>query len=37
MQNSRLGFRVDALVKGAHVIGYMEADFLGNTGQRSRH
>ena len=31
MQNSRLGFRVDALVKGAHVIGYMEADFLGNN------
>ena len=31
MQNSRIGFRVDALVKGAHVIGYMEADFLGNN------
>ena len=31
MQNSRFGFRVDALVKGAHVIGYMEADFLGNN------
>jgi hypothetical protein len=30
MQNSRFGFRVDAMVKGAHVIGYMEADFLGN-------
>jgi uncharacterized coiled-coil protein SlyX len=29
MQNSRIGFRVDADVKGAHVIGYMEADFLG--------
>ena len=29
MQNSRIGFRVDAMVKGAHVIGYMEADFLG--------
>jgi hypothetical protein len=29
MQNSRVGFRVDAMVKGAHVIGYMEADFLG--------
>lgn len=31
IQNSRIGFRVDALVKGAHVIGYMEADFLGNN------
>jgi hypothetical protein len=31
MQNSRIGFRVDAMVKGAHVIGYMEADFLGNN------
>jgi hypothetical protein len=31
MQNSRVGFRVDAMVKGAHVIGYMEADFLGNN------
>jgi len=31
MQNSRIGFRVDALVKDAHVIGYMEADFLGNN------
>jgi hypothetical protein len=31
MQNSRIGFRVDANVKGANVIGYMEADFLGNN------
>jgi hypothetical protein len=31
MQNSRLGLRVDAMVKGAHVIGYMESDFLGNN------
>ena len=31
MQNSRIGFRADADVKGAHVIGYMEADFLGNN------
>jgi len=31
MQNSRVGFRVDADVMGAHVIGYMEADFLGNN------
>jgi hypothetical protein len=31
MQNSRIGFRVDALVAGAHVIGYMESDYLGNN------
>src|SRR6266566_2295715 len=31
MQNSRIGFRVDADVKGSHVLGYMEADFLGNN------
>lgn len=31
MQNSRIGFRVDADVKGAHIIGYMESDFLGNN------
>lgn len=31
MQNSRVGFRVDAKVHDAHVIGYMEADFLGNN------
>lgn len=31
MQNSRIGFRIDAMVKGAHVIGYMESDFLGNN------
>src|SRR5208337_728725 len=29
IQNSRIGFRADADVMGAHVIGYMEADFLG--------
>jgi hypothetical protein len=29
-ENSRIGFRVDADVKGAHVIGYLEADFHGN-------
>jgi hypothetical protein len=28
-QNSRLGLRVDAKVKGANVLGYMESDFLG--------
>ncbi|HEV2352444.1 MAG TPA: hypothetical protein VG028_21620 [Terriglobia bacterium] len=31
MQNSRVGFRVDANVHDAHVIGYMESDFLGNN------
>jgi hypothetical protein len=31
MQNSRLGLRIDALVKGAHVMGYVETDFLGVT------
>lgn len=31
MQNSRIGFRVDANVKGSHVMGYMESDFLGNN------
>ena len=31
IQNSRIGFRVDALVHDAHIIGYMEADFLGNN------
>ena len=31
MQNSRIGFRADAIVMGAHVIGYMESDFLGNN------
>jgi len=30
-ENSRIGLRVDADVKGAHVIGYMEADFHGNN------
>ena len=29
VQNSRVGFRVDALVNGTHVIGYLESDFLG--------
>ncbi len=28
-QNSRVGLRVDANVKGANVLGYMESDFLG--------
>jgi hypothetical protein len=34
-QNSRLGFRVDANVKGAHIIGYNEFDFLGTSGSNS--
>lgn len=29
-RNSRIGARVDANVKGAHVMGYWESDFLGN-------
>ena len=28
-QNSRIGLRVDAFVHDAHVIGYLESDFLG--------
>src|SRR5205823_6627304 len=31
IQNSRIGFRVDSIIMGAHVIGYMESDFLGNN------
>jgi uncharacterized coiled-coil protein SlyX len=31
-QNSRVGFRIDANVKGAHIIGYNEFDFLGTSG-----
>jgi hypothetical protein len=34
-QNSRIGFRIDANVKGAHVIGYNEMDFLGTSGSNS--
>ncbi len=30
-ENSRIGFRADADVLGAHVMGYMEADFHGNN------
>lgn len=29
-QNSRIGFRVDSTLDGANVLGYFEADFLGN-------
>jgi|SRR5579862_759086 len=28
-QNSRIGARIDAMVHGAHVMGYWESDFLG--------
>jgi hypothetical protein len=31
-QNSRLGFRVDSTVLGGKVLGYFEADFLGQSG-----
>lgn len=31
IQNSRIGFRVDAMVHDTHIIGYMESDFLGNN------
>src|SRR5215471_5501616 len=31
LQNSRVGARIDAEVKGARVIGYWESDFLGGA------
>jgi hypothetical protein len=31
-QNSRLGMRVDAMVRGARIMSYWESDFLGGTG-----
>jgi hypothetical protein len=31
-QNSRIGFRVDAKVKGSNVLGYYEGDFVGGVG-----
>ncbi len=31
-QNSRIGMRLDSDVKGTHVLGYWESDFLGQTG-----
>ncbi len=31
-QNSRVGFRVDALAKDWRVLGYLETDFLGQIG-----
>jgi hypothetical protein len=30
--NSRIGFRVDGLYKGFHVLGYYEGDFVGGVG-----
>ncbi len=30
-ENSRIGFRADADLHGVHVMGYMEADFHGNS------
>jgi hypothetical protein len=35
IQNSRIGFRADADVKGFHLIGYFEADFLGTPASLS--
>ncbi|HML16807.1 MAG TPA: hypothetical protein VK419_07265 [Bryobacteraceae bacterium] len=32
IQNSRIGARVDALVKGWRIMGYWESDFLGQLG-----
>ncbi len=32
IQNSRVGVRVDAKVKDANVLGYLESDFLGQLG-----
>ena len=29
--NSRIGFRVDALVKGTKILGYYEGDFVGGV------
>jgi hypothetical protein len=31
-QNSRIGFRVDAKVKNANILAYMEGDFVGGVG-----
>src|SRR5260370_40131498 len=30
--NSRIGFRVDAKVKGMNILGYYEGDFVGGVG-----
>ena len=31
MQNSRVGLRIDAQAHGAHILAYLESDFLGNN------
>jgi len=33
--NSRIGFRVDAKVKGTNVLGYYEGDFVGGIGDQA--
>ena len=33
--NSRIGFRVDAKVKGTNVMGYYEGDFVGGIGDQA--
>ena len=33
--NSRIGFRVDAKVKGVNVLGYYEGDFVGGVGDQA--
>jgi hypothetical protein len=35
LQNSRIGFRVDALFHDWHVLGYYEGDFVGGVGYRA--
>ena len=36
-ENSRLGLRVDAKVRGANVLGYFEGDFVGGAGNGSNN
>jgi hypothetical protein len=35
--NSRIGFRVDAKVKGWNVLGYFEGDFVGGVGDQAEN
>ena len=35
--NSRIGFRVDANVKGTNILGYYEGDFVGGVGNGSNN
>jgi hypothetical protein len=37
VENSRIGFRVDATVKDTHVLGYFEGDFVGGYGNGSNN